>query len=398
VTEATDPAAAFQRLEARIAMFAQVATAMSVDQPLPATLSQVVNAVHQTTSALACSVVCWEDDWSRPATAYADEVLGDGFAAGLEELWKIRGSRPVELAEYDLVLQRGFREEALADPELAPVHRYLREDAPWEDVALIPMVASGTVLGEMAVYLAAGQDLDDDDRGYLEALANQAAVAVRNAHLFRAAEQNAALVERHRLARDLHDSVSQALFSMTLHARTAQRHLDAAGLRAEHPVAVEVEQLHGLTQAALAEMRALIFELRPGALEAEGLAQALTKQAAALSAREQVPIQVHAPAERIQIPGASEEHLYRLALEALHNALKHADATRIDVTIRLTEQDVLEVSVVDDGRGFDPAVPRPGHLGMTTMRERAAAAGAQLHLTSAPGRGTEVRVQRPQGD
>ena len=391
VTDATDRVLSFQRLEARIAMFSQVATGMSVDQPLPATLSQVVNAVRQTTSALACSIVCWDEDVSKPATAYADEVLGDGFAAGLEEVWRLRGMRRVDVSEYDVVVRRNFREQALAAPDLAPVHPFLREDLPWQDVALVPLVMSGAAVGEMAVYLAPGQELAEDDRGYLSALADQAAVAVRNSRLFRAAEQNASLMERQRLARDLHDSVSQALFSMTLHARTAQRHLTKAGLPADHPVAVEVEQLHGLTQAALAEMRALIFELRPGALEAEGLAQALTKQAAALAARELVPIEVHAPPERVRLEPLAEEHLYRLVLEALHNAIKHAEASRVDVRLS-TEAGNLDITVVDDGRGFDPAVLRPGHLGMETMRDRAAAAGATLTVASEPGHGTRVHV------
>ena len=395
VTDATDRVLSFQRLEARIAMFSKVAAGMSVDQPLPTTLSQVVHAVRQTTAALACSIVCWEEDYSRPATAYADEVLGDGFAAALEELWRVRGMRPVAASDYDLVVHRGFRDEALAEPALAPIHGFLRTDVPWQDMALIPLVASGAVLGEVGIYLAAGQELTDDDIGYLNALADQAAVAVRNSTLFHAAEQNATLVERHRLARDLHDSVSQALFSMTLHARTAQRHLAAAGLPAEHPVSVEVDQLHALTQAALAEMRALIFELRPGALEAEGLASALGKQAAALAAREQLPVEVHAPAERLSIPPKVEEHVYRLVLEALHNAVRHAEAHRLDVWLATLPDGGLEVRVVDDGVGFDPAVPHPGHLGLHTMRDRAEAVRGVLDVVSRPGHGTEVRLTVP---
>ena len=132
-------------------------------------------------------------------------------------------------------------------------------------------------------------------RPYLVALADQAAVAAQNSALFGTAAQNATLLERQRLARDLHDSVSQALFSMTLHARAAERHLAAAGLDTGSAAAAEVARLHGLSQGALAEMRALIFELRPGALAEEGLAAALRKQAAAVSAREQVPVDVHVP-------------------------------------------------------------------------------------------------------
>ena len=250
------------------------------------------------------------------------------------------------------------------------------------------------MVGEVSVYLAAGQDLDDDDRGYLAALADQAAVAVRNSTLYRAAEETAALEERHRLARELHDSVSQALFSMTLHARTAQRHLETAGLAADHPVAIEIEQLHGLTQTALAEMRALIFELRPGALEAEGLVAALTKQAAAVAAREQLAVEVHGPDGYIRLDPMVEEHLYRIALEAVHNTVKHAGAERAEV--HLEQRDTgLELRVSDDGAGFDPRLDRPGHLGLRTMRERADAIGAAFAVDSAPGRGSTVTVTVP---
>ena len=394
VTDATDRVRSFQRLEARIAMFSQVAAGMSVDQPLSATLSQVVNAVHQTTAALACSIVCWDEDGRGAATAWADTVLGEGFAAALEQVWTIRGARPVGVAEYTDTVRRGFREKALADPSLTAVHPYLTEAAPWADVALLPLVVSGVVVGEIAVYLAAGQDLDGDDRGYLTALTDQAAVAVRNSALFRQAEQNATLGERHRLARELHDSVSQALFSMNLHARTAQRHLESAGLPDDHPAVIELEQLRGLNRAALAEMRALIFELRPGALAAEGLTVALTKQAAAIAAREGLAVDVQGPVSRLGVDPTVEEHVYRITLEALNNVVKHANATRVDIAIETTDARLV-VRVRDDGSGFDPSMIRPGHLGLQTMRERATAIGATWTAASDPGRGSEITVVVP---
>lgn len=392
ITDATDRVHSLQLLEARIETFSQIATGMSVDQPLAATLAEVVAAVRQTTAALACSIISWEEDTSRPAMAYADPVLGDGFATCLEEIWVRRGFESLEpVPEYDVTIRRDFGTQAPDDPALEPLLPFLH-DRVWQDVSIIPLVVSGVQVGELVVYLAAGQELSDDERAYLRSLADQTAVAVRNSTMFRTAQQNATLVERHRLARDLHDSVSQALFSMTLHVRTAQRHLAASGLPDEHPVAVEVEQLQGLTQAALAEMRALIFELRPGALEEEGLAQALVKQAAALTAREQVPIRVEAPPERVALAAEVEEHLYRISLEALHNAIKHADATEIVVALRMADDDALEVVIVDDGRGFDPREAHPGHLGLGTMRDRAAAIGALLEVATEPGAGVRVRV------
>lgn len=394
VTDATDRVHSLQRLQARIESFSRIAAGMSLDQPLATTLAEVVTVVRQATTAYACSLICWEDDPDQPPTAYADPVLGDGYAAALDEVWYRRRGRPTPPEEYGLVVRRGFRTAALENSEYEAVHPFFnRMEGEWDDVALISLVASGEELGQMAVYVRAGQDLDEEDRGYLTALADQAAVAVRNASLFRAAEQNAVLVERHRLSRELHDSVSQALFAMTLHARTAQRQLAAAGLAEDHPAATQVAQLHSLTQAALAEMRALIFEVRPGALAEEGLAQALTRQAAAISAREQLPITVDAPTDRVPLTAAVEEHLYRLALEAIANAVKHANPESIKVHLTPTPAGELDISVCDDGSGFDPDASHPGHLGLSTMRDRAAAAGARLEITSAPGAGTTVRAQ-----
>jgi signal transduction histidine kinase len=222
---------------------------------------------------------------------------------------------------------------------------------------------------------------------------------VENARLLADVGRNAALLERQRLARDLHDSVSQALFSMTLHAGAAQRHLESAGIGPGTSAAREIERLRELTTGALAEMRALIFELRPGALAEEGLVAAVCKQAAALEARTGTSVRVDAPAERLELSPDVEEHLYRLVLEALNNALKHADADSVDVDLHLEDRHVetghLVVAVRDTGRGFDPRQEHPGHLGLHTMRERASALGGRLDLTSAPGKGTTVVAQVP---
>jgi PAS domain S-box-containing protein len=226
------------------------------------------------------------------------------------------------------------------------------------------------------------------------AFATQAAIAFENARLFDMAQRQAAVEERQRLARELHDSVTQALFSMTLFARAAQIAFDQTDVDAEGTLGRRLAQLRSLTQGALAEMRALIFELRPGALEEEGLVAALQRQAAALTAREGLPIAVTGPDLRLPLSPDTEEHLYRLALEALHNTLKHAAATCAWVTIDLDAAHVT-LEIGDDGRGFDPTVARPGHLGLSTMADRAARIGGRLNIESAPGAGTRTRVTLP---
>jgi signal transduction histidine kinase len=200
--------------------------------------------------------------------------------------------------------------------------------------------------------------------------------------------------ERQRIARDLHDSVSQSLFSMTLHARAAERALRQTGRQAYEAVGRELGRVAELSSSALAEMRALIFELRPGGLAEEGLVSALTKHAAAVSAREGLWIDVSGPTERLPITPDHEEQLYRLGQEALANLVKHAEAGR--GTVRVTNDgSAIGLEVGDDGRGFDSAAAYTGHLGLQTMRSRAAEIGADLQIASAAGQGTRVSVRLP---
>jgi signal transduction histidine kinase len=221
-----------------------------------------------------------------------------------------------------------------------------------------------------------------------DVLADQPAVAVTDARL-------AVSLERARLARDLHDSVSQALFAMTMHARAAQLAVGRAGLEENGPLGRAVAQLADLAQGAMAEMRALIFELRPAALAEEGLVAALRQQAAALTAREGLAITVNGPEERFELGIGTEEHLYRIVLEALHNVVKHASAGRVGVRVA-ARMGILQVVVSDDGTGFDPDVgTAAGHFGLSTMASRAQAIGAALTVTSAPGAGTTVAVMLP---
>jgi len=207
-------------------------------------------------------------------------------------------------------------------------------------------------------------------------------------------EGERAALERHRIARDLHDSVSQTLFSTTLHVRTAQRALELEQLDATGPVGEELGEIGQLTRGALAEMRALILELRPGALAEEGLVAALAKQASALSAREGLVIEVDGPDADLPLGPEVEEQLYRLGQEALANVVKHARASSATVRIAATD-DIVTIEVTDDGRGFDPAAVGPEHFGLRSMRGRAADLGGRLELTSAPGAGTVLRVQVP---
>ena len=266
----------------------------------------------------------------------------------------------------------------------------------WRSATAVPLRVGDHNVGALTCYTESITPMSETDLGLLTTIADQVAVAVENARLYRQSRDLATLQERARLARDLHDSVTQALFSMTMHARAAQMALTREGVGPDGPVGKSLRQLGDLTQGALAEMRALIFELRPGALAEEGLAAALRKQAAALSVREGLHVQIDAPAERILLEEQQEEHLYRLALESLNNTVKHACASHVSLllaTDAATNQLTLEIQ--DDGVGFDMANVPPGHLGLGTMSERARLINATFEVQSAPGQGTTVRVSLP---
>jgi signal transduction histidine kinase len=154
-----------------------------------------------------------------------------------------------------------------------------------------------------------------------------------------------------------------------------------------------IARLNDLARGALAEMRALIFELRPESLEHEGLTAALEKQAAALRSRHELAVDLTLCPEP-DLPLQIKDDLYRIAREALHNVVKHANATHLSVLL-VRSTDAITLAVSDDGAGFDPSGDFPGHLGLRSMRERVARLGGQLVIESAPGRGTRIRARIP---
>jgi two-component system nitrate/nitrite sensor histidine kinase NarX len=193
------------------------------------------------------------------------------------------------------------------------------------------------------------------------------------------------MAERTRLARDLHDAVTQTLFSTTLIADVLP------DLWAMNPAEGQrrLEELRQMTRGALAEMRTLLVELRPNALVEVPLATLLRQLTEAMVSRARIHIQLSAEGER-KLPPDVQVGLYRIAQEALNNVVKHAKATHAVVTLRMGE--TVRLTVADDGGGFDPGAITADHLGLHIMRERADAIGAQLSVYSEPGEGTQVSV------
>jgi signal transduction histidine kinase len=193
--------------------------------------------------------------------------------------------------------------------------------------------------------------------------------------------------ERRRLARELHDSVSQALYGISLGAHAARTALE----RDLQGVAEPLDYILVLAEAALVEMRALIFELRPESLETEGLVSAVTKQAAALQARHDIAVSTEL-CDEPDLPLATKEDLYRIAQEAMHNTVKHAHASHVDLRLEQNADEVM-FEIRDDGVGFDTTASFPGHLGQHSMRERVANLGGTFEIESTPGVGTRLRIR-----
>jgi signal transduction histidine kinase len=259
----------------------------------------------------------------------------------------------------------------------------------------VPVVAGGRVLGVLNVESPQIAAFTSEDVAVLETTADVLAGAINNARLYHRTQEAAVLEERNRLARDLHDSVTQQLFSMTLTAQAARAHLERNPPRA----AQQLERLQETAQAALAEMRALIFQLRPPALSEQGLVAALNQHVAAISRRENLRIELAVAGDERHARGA-EQAIYRIVQEALNNVVKHAAASHVRVNLEFSAEQV-RLLVADDGVGFEarradtPPAAGDRHLGLIGMRERAAELGGTMELRARQGGGTEVAVVVP---
>jgi signal transduction histidine kinase len=256
----------------------------------------------------------------------------------------------------------------------------------------VPLTIKGMGIGLLTLAHRTPGFYTEQNTELAFAFAQHAAAAIENARLYEAARGKAALEERQRLARELHDSVSQALYGIVLDASSAEELFEPNPERAR----ALLGHVLTLAEMGLAEMRALIFELRPEALEQDGLVVSFERQVAAVQARHGLAVRTAFAAEP-DVPLALKEAMYRIGQEALQNVAKHARASVVDLTLELDGGELV-LSVADDGRGFDPDGRFPGHLGLRSMHERAAAVGGVLELASAPGQGTRLRVRVPLTD
>ncbi|MFC8276953.1 GAF domain-containing protein [Streptomyces sp. NPDC057271] len=247
--------------------------------------------------------------------------------------------------------------------------------------------------GSLRTESGGGCGFTEEDEELLSILAQHAAIALTNARLYERSRELTIAEERSRLAHELHDAVSQKLFSLRLTAQAAAALVDRDPARAKD----ELQQVAALAAEAADELRAAVVELRPAALDEDGLVHTLRTQIQVLDRAHTARVTFDSAGVRA-LPATQEEAMLRVAQEALHNALRHAEPEQVAVSLFRRGQGAL-LTVADDGKGFDPrTVRRAGrHLGLVSMRDRAGGVGGTLTVTSEPGRGTTIEMEVPGG-
>lgn len=270
-----------------------------------------------------------------------------------------------------------------------------RDDGPglmdnnYNAVLTVPLVIKEEAYGSLMLYYREPRRFSAEEIELAYSVGDQTALAIENARLRTQVERTAVAAERSRIARDLHDSVTQTLFSASIIAevlpRLWQRNLDEAERR--------LEELRQLTRGALAEMRTLLLELRPATLIEVELGELLRQLTEAITGRARVPITLEVEGDTL-VPPDVKVAFYHVAQEALNNVAKHARASHASLRL-VRDGDRAELTVCDDGRGFVLDKVTPEHLGLSIMHERAEAIGAQLQVESHLDGGTQVTIRWP---
>ena len=357
---------------------------LNSNRPLEEILDYIVAQAGHLLGSAAVAIYRWQSEAGE---------LSIQAARGLSANYKAAASLPIndpaDLTRLPIAI---FNVSTLATNgggKLSPPWSTLVERLParYRAVLIVPLVVKDEVYGDMLLYYTEPRAFAEDEIGLAVTFGDQAALAIENARLRTQVEQAAVTAERHRLARDLHDAVTQTLFSASLIAEVMPRLWE----RYPDDARRSLEELRQLTRGALAEMRALLLELRPAALTETPLSTLLRHLTDAMTGRTRIPIKLTIEGDNCLLPDV-QIALYRIAQEALNNVAKHAEASQSAVNLRCWSGGA-ELRISDNGRGFDPSQISPAHLGVGIMRERAKSIGAALAIDSQPGQGTKIKVE-----
>lgn len=390
------------RQQERLTAIARAASSVAEAGSLPETLEAVAREIVMTANISAVQILSLDD----PAAEL--RVLGmAGFGAAPDFVERLSACRRLgahvrfldafRTGEPAVVAHR--RAAILADPAWRPLHEIMsRPD--WDGFVSMPMVVRGRAVGVINAYYEPGEDPGPHSLAFLEAMADHAAVAVESASLLTQVRTQAESGERRRLARDLHDSVVQQLFSMRMQAKALRSQLDRGPTRTTDDtsrVRRSAEELAELSASALADLRRLVFELRPLELDQRGLVEAVCALAVGVQARTGLVVDVRAQ-QGLRLDAGLDVHedLYRIVSEAVHNVVKHASAAAVEISLAVAAAELV-VEVADDGSGAAAEVPDHDRLGMVSMRERAQRWGGRFAAGPRPGGGWAVRVAIPLG-
>ncbi len=370
-----------QRRAEQFRVIAEVGRQITSIMDIDAVLNQVVHLVQKTFGYDHVAIALLEDEYAV-------------YRVGAGRLWEdpafdFNPSR-LKIGDEGVTGRVAASGEALYLPDVQEDNGYVEmQGSRTRSELTVPIKVKGEVIGVLDAQSDRLNAFDDSDLIVMQSLADQAAVAIENARLYRRAQQLAVVEERNRLARELHDSVTQALYGVTLHAEAAFRQLKSHKAKLAMD---QLEELKGTAQEALREMRLLIFELRPSVVELQGLIPALRARLEAVEERAGIQVEMNID-DQLVFSDRVQDGLYRIAQEALNNALKHAKANQIILNLTGDGSHVV-LEIKDDGIGFNPEeAVEGGGLGLDGIIERAELLGADLTLDSWPERGTTIRVE-----
>jgi nitrate/nitrite-specific signal transduction histidine kinase len=340
-------------------------------------LQTLVNIALAILQADKSSLLLWDEEREnltvRAAQGYQEQTL--------EKMTFAKGEGTVGIAAT--TGETVIVEDAKEDPRVVA---HIIDPEGIRSFMHVPIKIKGQIFGVFNADYVQPRAFGNDEQRLFEALAQRAALAIETAQLYEQTQELAVVEERSRLARDLHDAVTQTLFSASLIAEVLPRIWERDVDQGQH----RLEELRELTRGALAEMRTLLLELRPAALIEADLAELLRQLAESAIGRARIQVSVEADSG-CHLPPEVKIAFYRIAQETLNNVAKHAEANQAWVTLSCTEEEV-KLRVKDDGSGFDPNTIVPDHLGMGIMHERADDIHAKLEVSSKIDQGTQVQV------